>query len=198
MIEQMETRRNIMLVVKSAEDSIAMQELLVSSDYNVVSTLCIDSNVVDVVSIKSPDVIVISLVSPTIEHLAIAKNIKALKPTPIIMFSGDSDEDFAEKAIESGIDSYVVDGFSVKRVSTIISVAIARFKHEQLLNSELEKAKASLLERKTVEKAKGILMRQRRVDEDTAYRMLRKQSMNQGRKMFDIAEGVISASELLS
>ena len=54
-----------------------------------------------------------------------------------------------------------------------------------------------LAERQDVEKAKGILMKTHGVDEDEAYRMLRKKAMQTQRRIGQIAAALIEAHTFL-
>ena len=56
---------------------------------------------------------------------------------------------------------------------------------------------AKLAERITLDKAKGILMKVRGVDEAEAFALLRKQAMNSGRKIGDVAQAIIDSASLL-
>ena len=100
-------------------------------------------------------------------------------------------------AIEAGVAAYVVDGLKPDRVRAVVDVAIARFAQFQELRVELDKARTTLAERKLIEKAKGILMKRRKIDEDEAYRLLRRMSMDQKARLIDVANKVIEAAELL-
>jgi len=53
-----------------------------------------------------------------------------------------------------------------------------------------------LATRKKVEKAKGLLMKSQKLDEEEAYNLIRKTSMNKRVAMKDIAEAIILASEI--
>jgi len=79
----------------------------------------------------------------------------------------------------------------------IIDVAIARFREFQALKDELDATRSQLAERKAVEKAKGILMKHKNITEDEAYQSLRKMAMDKNKRIADVADGVISAFELL-
>jgi response regulator NasT len=65
------------------------------------------------------------------------------------------------------------------------------------LKKELDETKYALQERKTIEKAKGIIMESRRLSEGQAYNALRKLAMNHNKRMGEIAEQIIAASEVL-
>ena len=65
------------------------------------------------------------------------------------------------------------------------------------MQAERDEARAALAERKTVDSAKQILMRTRALSEPDAYGLLRKTAMNQGRRIVDVAQALITASDLL-
>ncbi len=64
------------------------------------------------------------------------------------------------------------------------------------LVSEAVKAKEALETRKFVDRAKGILMRLHSLDEDTAYRMIHKKSMDACKTMKEVAESIILFDDL--
>jgi hypothetical protein len=67
----------------------------------------------------------------------------------------------------------------------------------QEIGDELENARTVLNERKLIERAKGLLMAHRHVSEEEAYRTLRQMAMNQKRRVVDIAQAVLSMSDVL-
>ena len=50
---------------------------------------------------------------------------------------------------------------------------------------------------KVVDQAKGLIMKSRGVDEDTAYKLLRKAAMNGNRRIADVAESLVMSARLL-
>ena len=80
----------------------------------------------------------------------------------------------------------------------MLETAIARFHTFTRLRNELHATKAALAERKTIDRAKGILMKARGVSEEEAYALLRKTAMDQGKKIGEVAEGLVTAAGLLS
>jgi two-component system, response regulator / RNA-binding antiterminator len=144
-----------------------------------------------------PDVLIVDLDLPdrdTIEQLRVATR---ERPRPIVMFVDQSDSETMQAALKAGVSAYVVDGLTTSRVKPILEVAVARFREFDGLRRELDLAKASLAERKLIDRAKGILMRARDLSEEDAYNLLRSKAMNEQKKVADIAQSVITASELL-
>jgi Nitrate and nitrite sensing/ANTAR domain len=67
----------------------------------------------------------------------------------------------------------------------------------QAMSDELEAVRSSLNERKVVERAKGLLMAHRHMSEEEAYKALRQMAMNQGRRLVEVANNVLSLAEVL-
>jgi response regulator NasT len=155
-------------------------------------------HLLDLLRQVEPDVLIVDLDLPdrdTIEQLRVASR---ERPRPIVMFVDQSDDNEAMKAaVSAGVSAYVVDGLTASRVKPILDVAVARFQEFDNLRRELDIAKASLAERKVIDRAKGILMRARGFSEEDAYNLLRSKAMNEQKKVADIAQSVITASELL-
>ncbi len=95
------------------------------------------------------------------------------------------------------MSAYVVDGLRADRIKPILDAAIARFHMFQKMRAELAATKAALEERKVIDRAKGLLMRARGIGEDEAYALLRKTAMDQGRRIADLAQALVTAAELL-
>lgn len=144
-----------------------------------------------------PDVIVIDLENPNRDQLEHIFQVSRAVRRPIAMFVDRSEAGAIEAAVDAGVSAYVVDGLKRERVKPILDMAISRFNAFNRLSQELEAARNELAERKTIERAKGILMRNRGIGEEEAYRLLRKTAMNQGRRIIEVAEGLVISAGLL-
>ncbi len=91
-----------------------------------------------------------------------------------------------------------MNGLHRERIKPVLDLAISRFNAFSRLNTELETTRAALAERKLVDRAKGILMKMKGIDEEEAYKILRRTAMNQNRKIGDIARSVVTAAEILN
>lgn len=103
----------------------------------------------------------------------------------------------------SDLDSQEVRNFHylllpVARRSVVAAVdAVMLYKNRvQSLRKDLHRLREAMNNRKLIEKAKGILMRSLHLDEQDAYRLIQKQSMDRGVPMKDIAAAVILANEI--
>ncbi|PVZ50520.1 ANTAR domain-containing response regulator [Thalassobacter stenotrophicus] len=149
------------------------------------------------IAAHSPDIVLIDLANPdrdTLEQIAVATE---SRERPVALFVDRTDEGLTQAALAAGVSAYVVDGLQMNRIRSVLETAIARFQIMRQMQSELDAAKRALGDRKTIDRAKGILMRQRALSEDEAYQLLRKTAMDQGRKVIDVAQALVTAADLL-
>jgi two-component system, response regulator / RNA-binding antiterminator len=144
-----------------------------------------------------PDVIVIACDSADRDALENLREVSQANPRPVVMFADRSAPGLAEQATRAGVAAYVVDGLAPSRVRPILEAAMTRFSLMQQLRGDLAKAKASLESRKAVDRAKGLLMKERGLDEDAAYRLLRKLAMDKGRPIGAVATDLLAFAGLL-
>jgi two-component system, response regulator / RNA-binding antiterminator len=145
----------------------------------------------------APDLIVIACDSPDRDTLESLREATTDNPRPVVMFVDRSSPALAEAAVQAGVAAYVVDGLHPSRVRSVLEVAMSRFQLMQKLRAELAKAHADLADRKQVERAKGLLMKERGLDEDAAYRLLRKLAMDSGRSVGAVAVDLIAYAGIL-
>ena len=144
-----------------------------------------------------PDVIIIDLENPSRDVLEQMFQVSRSVSRPVAMFVDQSDSEMTNAAMDAGVSAYVVDGLKKERVKTIVDMAISRFNTFSKLRTELEEARTELADRKVIERAKGIMMHSRKISEDEAYTLLRRTAMTQKKRLADIAQSVITASDLL-
>lgn len=187
----------VSIVDDDSSRAIILEKALEDAGYLVIAVLCSSDNLLMHIEREQPDVIIVDLESPNRDSLESMRIVTQHNPKPIVMFTNNADDDMISEAINAGVSAYVVDGFNENRIKPIMNVAIARFREFQALRSELEKTKSSLEERKLIEKAKGIIMAQRQCKEEEAYQVLRKISMDNNKRIIEIAEQIISITDAL-
>ncbi|SFG66048.1 response regulator receiver and ANTAR domain protein [Palleronia marisminoris] len=146
---------------------------------------------------RQPDLVLVDVADPsrdTIEELTLATG---PLDRPVALFVDRSDAGLSAAAIEAGLSAYVVDGLTPARVKPVLDAAIARFRMMQRMRTELAETKRALEDRKVIDRAKGMLMRARNIPEEEAYALLRKTAMDQGRRVADVAEALVTAAGLL-
>jgi response regulator NasT len=187
----------VMLVDESRERSTALAELLQSVGCDVVACLSPDQDLLSQVALHQPDVVIIDIDLPGRDTLESLRTVQVAAPRPMVMFSQDDNGDTIRRAVQAGVSAYVVDGVQSHRVRPILEAAIARFDEHRRLRDELDRARSQLEDRKKIERAKGIIMMQRGIAESAAYGLMRKASMDQNRRLVEVADSIITAAELL-
>jgi response regulator NasT len=187
----------VMLVDDSQKEVSLLKEGLEAAGYDVVEVSTSAVALLDRVAALRPDVIIIDTDSPTRDTLEQLSFVSARQPRPIVLFTEDRDNATIQAALKAGVSAYVVAGMQPDRLQPILDVAVARFEQDRALRDELKSVQDRLAERKLVERAKGILMKQKGVDEDEAFRLMRKLAMDRNRKLLDIAQQIIDVAELL-
>ena len=119
-------------------------------------------------------------------------------PKPVVMFVENADGDLAKEAVRAGVSAYIVDGLSAARVKPVIDIAIERFSLVDELRRDLDKSRQDLESRKVLDRAKGFLMDQRGMSEAEAYTAMRKLAMSEAISMRQVADRVISISQILA
>ncbi len=145
----------------------------------------------------APDIIVVACDSADRDTLESLREAGEANPRPVVMFADRSEPGLAEQAIRAGVAAYVVDGLAPSRVRPIVEVAMTRFALMQQLRGDLAKAKANLESRKVVDRAKGLLMKERGLDEEAAYKLLRKLAMDKGRPIGAVAADLLAFAGVL-
>lgn len=145
-----------------------------------------------------PDIVLIDIDNPTRDMLEELTLASGPLERPVAMFVSGAAGSLARQAVEAGVSAYVVDGLKPERLKPVMDTAIARFQMMRQMRSELAETRRALEERKVIDRAKGLIMKSRGVGEDQAYALLRKTAMDQGRRVADVAEALVTAAGLLS
>jgi response regulator NasT len=144
-----------------------------------------------------PDVILIDLENPSRDIVEQMFQVSRAVRRPIAMFVDQSDAASIQASVDAGVSAYIVDGLKKERIKPILDLCISRFNAFAKLQDELERAKSALEDRKVIDRAKGILMKLKDLTEDEAYVLLRSTAMREKKKIGEIAQSILTASELL-
>jgi response regulator NasT len=143
-----------------------------------------------------PDVILIDLENPSRDVLEQMFQMSRAVKRPVAMFVDQSDTASIQASVDAGVSAYIVGNLQKDRIKTILDLCVSRFNAFSRLQDELDRAKSALEERKVIDRAKGILMKAKNFSEEEAYALLRKTAMNEKKKIAEVAQSVIIASEM--
>jgi len=143
------------------------------------------------------DVIVVSIESPSRDAIEDMRRSTEQQPRPIALFADRSDPATIAAAMAAGVSAYVVKGLAEDRVQSVVDVAVAHFNRYHSMREELDRARLSLVERKAVDRAKGLLMERNGLNEEAAYRLLRKLAMDQNKRIGEVAQDIVTYAKAL-
>src|ERR1044072_1201362 len=187
----------IVIVDETPSRAAILQEGLREAGFAGVTHISEMHNLLARIYALDPDVILIDLEKPSRDVLEQMFQVSRAVRRPIAMFVDQSDAASIQASVDAGVSAYIVDGLKKERIKPILDLCISRFNAFARLQSELERAKSALEDRKVIDRAKGILMKAKNLTEEDAYALLRKTAMNENKKIADVAQSVITASELL-
>ncbi len=180
------------LIVDETGDGRVVLEALTEAGCDGVCLALAGLDVNAIIETTTPDAVVFCLCQPTQALLEMIAELNEKHPLPVILFAEAQEDDVTDRVIEAGVSAYVVDGLDIKRIKSIIDIALARFRERQALTRALAETRAQLAERKLIERAKGLLMKTQGLDEDGAYSLLRKLAMDSHRPLAEVAKALLA------
>lgn len=187
----------IAIVDESATRASIIEEGLAAIDGSEIFVIGERQGLVLKIAEIDPDIVLMDLGNPSRDVLEEYFAVSRVLDRPIAMFVDETDEESIGASIDAGVSAYVVDGLAANRIRPLLDLAVRRYNAFARLQSDLNEAKGKLAEREAIDRAKRILMDSRGFSEPDAYGEMRKTAMNQGRRIADIAEAIVTAHELM-
>lgn len=185
---------------------IADDEHLVATDlamtltelgYAVVGPAVDGDAAVEQARLSHPDLALLDIHMPKCDGLSAARAIFEDLGIPVIILSAYSDQEFIAGAQEAGVFGYLIKPASANQLRAAIDVAWGRFVESLHDQDEIAALERKLAERRIIERAKWILVERRQMNEQEAMRTLQRQARQSRKKMAEVAQQLIDASELL-
>jgi len=189
--------QKVLLVSLETEKSSALGRNLIENDYTVSKCQPINDKILESILVLKPNLVILYTEEPESMLLKTINLIQDNTPIPIIIFADRCEGTLIRDAINAGASSVVVDSIEKHRIRPIIEAATARFNKCQIMKVKLTDVEMKLIERRDIDRAKGILMSNKNINEDEAYKILRKMAMDKNQRMGELAKSLNLASELL-
>jgi len=173
-----------------------LHEVLPRLGHEVVSVAESGKQLVAQVQATQPDLIVTDIKMPDLDGIEVAAQVNRQRPVPVILVSAHHDAELLSRSQNEHIMNYLVKPVSEPDLKTAIVLAMTRFKHYVALSKEAADLRQALEDRKVIERAKGSIMKRLRVDEDEAFRRLRKFASDHNQKLVEVGGRINSAEEI--
>jgi response regulator NasT len=142
-----------------------------------------------------PDLIITDIKMPEMDGIDAAEEISREEPTPVILVSAYHRPQLFERARGDHILAYLVKPTKQADLEAAIAIAMQRFGQFQALRKESADRGTALEERKVIERAKGLLMKQAALDEEEAFRRMRRLARDRNQKLADVARAIIAGGD---
>ncbi|WGR92100.1 MULTISPECIES: ANTAR domain-containing protein [unclassified Bradyrhizobium] len=192
-----ETSPKIVIVDESPIRAAILEEGLREAGYSEVVHISEMQSLLARIYALDPEIIVIDLENPSRDVLEQMFQVSRAVRRPIAMFVDQSDSASIQASVDAGVSAYIVDGLKKERIKPILDLCVSRFNAFAKLQDELDRTKHALEERKVIDRAKGILMKMKGLTEEEAYVLMRSTAMREKKKIGEIAQSILTASELL-
>jgi response regulator NasT len=110
---------------------------------------------------------------------------------PAIVVTKRTSLEVVERAMLDHVMAYLVEPVEVREVKPTIHLVLKRFEEFQELQNEVETLRGALNDRKVIERAKGLVMKQDGIDEDAAYKKLRRMATDGRIRMIEVAQTLL-------
>ncbi len=191
----------ILLVEDDKAVAQGFKTILEDAGYNVVGLAYNGVEAVEKTAELNPNMILMDIKMPLLDGLEAARQINSIPGQniiPIILVTAYAEKELVEKAKGRGILGYLVKPVHVDDLVPAIEMAQSIAQQINALEGVVENLTEELEARKLIEKAKGILMKHLSVDEETALRMMQKESRRQRIKLKELAKAIIASHSVLS
>ena len=187
-----------LLLVCSQKQAKELKALLSLSANNFVVTHIEKSGneVLRTVNQTVPDIVITDYSLEDMTGYDLAVKIEELKICPTLILANSFQSDNIDELKKGSLDIFCITKPINKQVLIHTTELAVRLSHKfRSIEQQINSLQYQIEERKNVDRARGILMKRFNMDEDTAYKNLRKKAMDSGRTINEIAKTIIQLFE---
>jgi AmiR/NasT family two-component response regulator len=185
-----ETEHLRVLIANERRDRLGIvAPIVVGLGHEVIAREIDVAQVAAVTARERPDVALVGLGESSAHALDLIDQIVRTAACPVIALIHARDPAFVREASKRGVFAYV-NAADVDDWQSSIDIVLRRF-------AEYHALEGAFGRRALIERAKGILMERHKVDEASAFELLRAQSRVDNRKLVDLAMAVVDGHRLL-
>jgi response regulator NasT len=174
------------------------EEILPHLGHEVVAVVSSGRELIERCRATHPDLVIADIKMPDMDGIQAAAEINREREVPFVLVSGHQDPELLGRAEADYVMAYLVKPVKPPDLAAALALARTRFMQYQQVRREAADLRQSLEERKLVERAKGIVTRRMGLDEQEAFRRLRKLSSDRNLKLVDLARMVLNAEEVFA
>lgn len=186
------------LLAHGAEDArTVLREALFKLRYHDVRTCSSGLELMRMVNESQPDLIITGVDLADLNGVEALVEISGRQKIPAIVVTQQRSLELVQRALEDHVMAYLLEPVNVEELLPTIFLVLRRFEQFQELEQENESLKQALADRKIIERAKGALMKQAEIDEESAYKRLRRMATDNRIRMAEAAVRILDVIGLI-
>ncbi|MDM5181217.1 response regulator [Massilia sp. DJPM01] len=146
----------------------------------------------------APDLALLDVSMPGMSGLELAQHLQAYGAIAVMFLSAEDDQATVRAAIDGGAVGYLVKPIDITRIVPSVQAGLARADELRELRGSESRLTLALQQGREVGMAVGILMERNKTDRETAFRALREHARSHQRKLNDVADDILQATEVLN
>ncbi len=143
-----------------------------------------------------PDLLILDVVMPRMDGLEAARAVRDENLAPVMLLTAFSEEAMVARADMAGVLAYLRKPFRQEDLPPALAIALGRHRERRQLEAEVESLKEKMESRKIVGRAKALLMERYGLSEREAFHRIQAQSQTLQKPPHEIAQAIITASEM--
>ena len=193
-----QTARRLRIAVADDERDMRQfyHELLPPLGHEVVAVTETGRQLVEQCRAVRPDLVIADVRMPDMDGLAAAGAVNEQTRVPVILVTAYQDAEVLSSAGAGHVMACLTKPVKPVDLQAAISLAVQRFKQFRQVGEEAAGLRQALEDRKVIERAKGVVTRRLLLDEEEAFRRLRRLASNGNRKLVEVAQRIIAAEEI--
>jgi AmiR/NasT family two-component response regulator len=142
-----------------------------------------------------PDLVITDIKMPDMDGLSAAAEVNRTGSVPVILITAHHEAEILDRVGADYIMAYLAKPVKPIELEAAVRLAMVRFAHAQAIAREAADLRQALEDRKLIERAKGAVMRRLRLEEDEAFRCMRKLASDHNQKLAQLANQIVAAEE---
>lgn len=143
-----------------------------------------------------PDLLILDVVMPRMDGLEAARMVRDENLAPVMLLTAFCDEAMVARADTAGVLAYLRKPFRKEDLPPALAIALGRHRERRHLEVQVETLKDKMESRKIVGRAKALLMERHGLSEREAFHRIQAQSQTLQKPPHEIAQAIITASEM--
>lgn len=183
-----------MLKILIAEDEalirLDLQETLTGLGFEVIAAVSNGQAAIEAAEKYQPDVILLDVKMPVMDGLTAAAQLVAAGFCCILL-TAFSSEEIVERAMEIGVDGYIVKPWRLDSLKPAIEIGFGQFNRRHELEQLVDEQVKNLEDHKLIDRARALIIGKYQLSESEAFKVMQRAAMDGRRSMTEVAQSII-------